>query len=558
MDREGISELVRANAKMFGPRPALCQHGGMRSEEYSYQALDEASGKLAAALIAQGVQPDDRVALLCDSRPRWGVAFFATLRAGAVVMPLDPRQSVDDLAANLDDGAPRVLLTGEAQERLVSELLERCRGTIKVFSLEPDDANPSFPSVDSLLATDRNSCCIARDPGDAAVLTYTSGTTGSTKGVVTTHGNLLFQVRAFRQVMGNDADCTTVSILPLSHLFELTVGFLGVLYGGGCVCYCNSLLPVEIITAMQRHRVTCMAVVPLFLKLLETAIRNEIAKRGPVRRSACAALMKLSPFLPLAARRRLFSPVRSRFGGRLEYFISGGAPLDRGTLRFFRSIGLPVYQGYGLAEGSPVIATNVPRDDRPVSVGKPLPGVEVRISAEDGEILTRGPHIMRGYFRNAELSARMIDSDGWLHTGDLGRLDGDGYLYVTGRKKNTIVLGSGMKVQPEEVEDLLFEHPDIKEGCVIGLRAERGIFAGSEEVCAVAVASEGVIQRCAAAWPEIDDTIRRVIEQRSLRLTAFKRPTRIVLSRQALPRTTTRKVRRPVIQAWLSDKGARQ
>ena len=143
---------------------------------------------------------------------------------------------------------------------------------------------------------------------------------------------------------------------------------------------------------------------------------------------------------------------------------SGGAPLDIGTLNFFESIGLPVYQGYGLAETSPVIASNGPTANRTGSVGKPLPEIEV-MTDDDGEILTRGPHVMRGYFGNDELTASVIDADGWLHTGDIGHLDRDGFLFISGRKKNVIVLGSGKKVQPEELEAVLFEHPDIEEGC---------------------------------------------------------------------------------------------
>jgi long-chain acyl-CoA synthetase len=296
-----------------------------------------------------------------------------------------------------------------------------------------------------------------------------------------------------------------------------------------------------------------MVVVPLFLELIKSAIRNEAARHSALKRSLFAVMTRLAFLLPLPARRRIHAPIYRRFGGRLEYFVCGGAPLGRDTQHFFSSIGLPVYQGYGLAETSPVITTNAPLAARDGSVGKPLPGVEVAISTRDGgEILTRGPHVMRGYFGNSELTASLIDADGWLHTGDIGYLDADGFLYVSGRKKNIIVLGSGKKVQPEELEAVLFDHPDVREGCVIGVPATRGILKGSEEICAIVVASDGAIRRCAERAEDLELTLRRIIEQRALSLTPFKRPTRIIVCSDPLPRTATRKVRRPQVRCGLS------
>jgi long-chain acyl-CoA synthetase len=253
-------------------------------------------------------------------------------------------------------------------------------------------------------------------------------------------------------------------------------------------------------------------------------------------------------------RRRVFAKIHQRFGGKLEYFVSGGAPLDEATMRFFDSIGLPVYQGYGLAEASPVITTNGPLANRPGSVGKPLPGVELRIDENNGgEILTRGPHIMRGYFNDPALTQKFIDREGWLHTGDIGYIDDDGFLFVSGRQKNIIVLGSGKKVQPEEIEDVLFEHPFIQEGCIIGAIATSGLLAGSEEVCAIAVASEAAIQQCKSRSADVLNELRSVIQSRAEQLAPCKRPTRIVLRTEPLPRTSSRKVRRHSLSQWLAQ-----
>ena len=549
MATESISQMISEKARRFGPKLALCLNGGNGDEQYTYRALDKASGELATGFVRLGLKPGDRVAILSESRPRWGVAFFATTRAGAIVLPLDTRQGFNELRHILDDAGPKFLLVSRDQEKTALELVRMHAGRIKVFSIEPESGEPAFSSMDTIAGSDIYPC-VERNADDAAVLTYTSGTMGSAKGVVSTYGNLLYQIRTFRKVMLNDSHCAAVSILPLSHLYELTGGFLGILYGGGRICYCNSLLPDEIVAAMKEQQVTCMVTVPLFLKLFAAAIEKKIGKQAIVKRVTFGLLRRISPALPIGLRRRMFRKIHRRFGGQLEYFVCGGAPLDRCTLSFFESIGIPIYQGYGLAETSPVIATNGPIANRPGSVGKPLPGIEVK-SGDGGEILTRGPHVMSGYFRNDDLTNSVIDKDGWLHTGDIGYQDEDGFLYISGREKNVIVLGSGKKVQPEELEAVLFEHPDIEEGCVVGAIAQQGLMKDCEEVCAIAVASDEAVRRCSNRGEDLRDTIQHVIEHQAQSLAPGKRPTRIVLRNESLPRTSTRKIRRPYVRQWL-------
>jgi long-chain acyl-CoA synthetase len=235
-------------------------------------------------------------------------------------------------------------------------------------------------------------------------------------------------------------------------------------------------------------------------------------------------------------RRFLHAPVLRAFGGRLHQLYSGGAALDVDVARAFERMGLRIFQGYGLSETSPVIATNTPSAYRVGSVGRPLPDVEVRI-ALDGEIQTRGPHVMRGYIDRPDLTAAVLGDDGWLRTGDLGHFDSDGYLYVTGRAKDVIVLGGGKKVYPDEVEQLLAQHAGFAEVCVLGVAARHG----NEEVCAVIVP---------ASPDEIDaeSEVSRVLGS----IAAFKRPTRVVVRREPIPRTTTRKAKRAALAAWVT------
>jgi long-chain acyl-CoA synthetase len=489
--------------------------------------------------------------LLCEARPRWALAFFAAIRAGAIVIPMDIRQSENELAFILDDARPTLLLVSASQEKLCRTLLRGRRGT-RILSLESLDVQTDFESIDSIACREIRPG-VARDEREVAVITYTSGTMGHSKGVETTFGNLLFEIRAIHDVVLTIENLRTVSILPLSHLFELTAGFLGVLYAGGSICYCDSLLPDEIVAAMRQHKVTCMTAVPLFLKLFAGAIQAEISRQPTWKRLLFNLLTRLASILPMSGRRQLFRSLHDRLGGCLEFFASGGAPLDIAAAKFFETIGISVYQGYGLAEASPVIAANGPSANRTGSVGKPLPGVEIKISA-GGEILSRGPHVMRGYLGNRALTARVIDARGWLNTGDNGYIDSDGFLYVTGRKKNTIVLGSGMKVQPEELEAVLFETPWIEEGCIVGVTGKQGLMEGSEEVCAIVVATDTAVAHCAAHARNLGEFVSHVVEQQAQGIAPCKRPTRVYLYEEPLPRTSTRKVRRPEVCEWLSNR----
>jgi long-chain acyl-CoA synthetase len=289
-----------------------------------------------------------------------------------------------------------------------------------------------------------------------------------------------------------------------------------------------------------------MVVVPLFLGALRAAIGRELTRLGPVRGVVMKGLLALAGRVGSRRLRRwLCRPLLRRLGGRLEYFVSGGAPLDPEVAEFFDALGVPVLQGYGLTEASPVVATNRPGDNRPGSVGRPLPGTEVRI-ADDGEIRVRGPQLMLGYWRDPAATRAAVDSEGWLRTGDVGRLDDDGYLYVEGRSGHRIVLACGEKVQPEEVETVILRSGLVAECGVIGRPSRLPLHRGSDEVCAVVVPAAGVAtdDRCA-------ERLRLEVSRCCAELAAYKRPTRVIVRDEALPTTATRKLRRAELAAWL-------
>jgi long-chain acyl-CoA synthetase len=513
-------------------------------EKTTYRQLAARSQALAAALASWDVHPGDRVAILAEPGGDWVVAFFAILGAGAVVVPLDSKLQAAELAAILDHAQAVGCLTSPRLHATATGLPGPA--WVRTPAEAPDGA-----SMDA-----EGRLGPPRSPDDVAILSYTSGTTGRPKGVEITFANLSHQVEALTACQDLHPGDVLLSILPLSHMLELTCGLLGALRAGATVCHSPALHPHEVGQLIRDGRVSRMVVVPLFLRLLKKSIELQVRQAGPVAARAFALAHALAARLPARRLRRLlFGGVHRRLGGRLAVLYCGGAPLDAEVAAFFERMGVHIYQGYGLTETSPVVAMNSPAHHRPGSVGRPLTGLAVAIAA-DGEILVRGPSVMRGYFRDPERTAEAVDADGWLHTGDLGRLDPDGFLYVTGRAKNLIVLDSGKKVQPEEVEEVLAGSGLVAEVCVLGRRATQGLDAGWEQVCAVVVPSDEA-RREHPDPSELERVIRQDVRERARVLAAYKRPAAVVVHHGELPKTATRKLLRPQIAALLASQETR-
>jgi len=510
-----VHRILEDRAEASGGRVALSIREKGAWREVTYSDLSRQVRSVSGLLVRSAIGGGDRIAVLSESRPEWAIAFLGAVRNGAIVVPLDPKLTVHELAPILADCAPRLLF---ASNRYVDAALELARVTPSLEGVVLLQEDPRHPDLTSLANLKHGPGAREREPAlqDCAVIAYTSGTTGRPKGVRISYGSLAFQADCFERAFDLTEDEVFLSMLPLNHLFELTCGLLSVLNAGGQVAYCESLFPDEIAEAMRDRRATRMLTVPVFLRALRRGLE---AKMGSADAPAANVL--------------------SAFGGRFAAFHSGGAPLERGVAEFFDRLGLRVFEGYGLTETSPVIATNLPGQSRIGSVGPPLPRTEVRISESDGEILVRGPHVMLGYHGQDDLTREVIDSDGWFHTGDLGSIDADGFLYVTGRLKSLIVLPTGKKVQPEEVEAVLAASPLVKEVCVLGRDEGSG-----EEVQAVAVPSEALLSRSGNDLEELREAIEADFAERARVLAAFKRPARIRVVSRELPRTTTGKVRR--------------
>jgi long-chain acyl-CoA synthetase len=556
----GVLSLMQFKSDLYGDRAALHLLEERHWNKVTYSELAERVRMLSDYLIEHGVQRGDRIAILSESRPEWVVAFFAAIRSGAIVVPLDTRLTPTELSSILADAEPRILFVSSQLAETARSLQQQSAFFMEIVVVDKKEGPSHFPELDQLRASTAYEGR-ERDFDETAVIVYTSGTTGAPKGVMISFRNLGYQVMNFECVMKLTSKDLLLSMLPLNHLLELTCGLLGVLYAGGGICYCHSLFPNEIVEIMREKKVTAMITVPLFLKMLKGGIENEVDRAGVIKRRLFRVALSIAPWTGFRfLKRLLFWDIHKQFGGRLKNFISGGAPLDSGVAQFFENLGMPIYQGYGLTETSPVISVNTPRAHKLNSVGRPLAGVRVRILSEgvtdgakegEGEIVTAGPNVMLGYYKREDLTENVMDPEGWFHTGDLGRLDKDGFLYVTGRIKNLIVLGSGKKVNPEELEAVISQSPLIKEICVVGKPSRNGLMQGTEVVCAVVVPAEPVVRQ-SKERSEIANEIKREVDRLSQDLAPYKRASQVFVRFEDLPKTTTRKIKRAVVLEWLN------
>ena len=451
---------------------------------------------LGLALAELGVARGDRVALLAENRYEWTVTDLAVLGLGAVVVPIYPTllaAQVHELLVNCEPKA--VVVSTTAQLDKVRASVTRLPGIRTVIAMDP--LPPGGPAGEQTLSAllERGATLRAAAPGrfaesaqtvrpeDPATIIYTAGTTGEPKGAVLTHGNITSDVDGCLQVFGYEAADRYLSFLPLCHIFERMAGLYSVLACGAGISYAESIETVG--TDALEVKPTIMCGVPRFFEKVHARIVAAAAAHPPALRAlfgwalgvgaararAHFTRRRLAPLvalqLPLADW-LVLSRIRGRMGGRLRFCVSGGAPLSPAVIEFFFAIGIPIVEGYGLTETSPVICLNPLGREKPGTVGPPIPGVEVRIG-EEGEILTRGPHVMQGYYRNDAATNEAL-RDGWFHTGDIGYLDADGYLVITDRLKDVLVLAGGKKVAPQPFEKTLRQSPWITEAVLLGDR----------------------------------------------------------------------------------------
>jgi len=436
----------------------------------------------AARLAGAGVNAGDRVALFSENRPQWHIIDFACHLLGAVPVPLYPTlpaKQVQYIVA--DSGAKVLVVSGKERARTAVQAAAATPG-VRVIGIDPDLAD-GVPGLDSLALPPQAPAAPPLTDTDLASLIYTSGTMGEPKGVMLSHRNFTSQINALRPLYPIFSTDEVISFLPLSHIYARILDYL-FLYCGCQITYVSP--PEKVVEYIAEVRPTIMGSFPGLYEKAYVRILSRLQQEGGLkarlfawamrvgRKARTAVWMDRRPGIltrleDALAKKLVFSKVLERFGGRLKFTVSGGAPLTREIAEFFDIIGLPILNGYGLTESSPVIAVNRLETNRLGSVGPAAPGVEIHI-AEDGEIFARGPNIMLGYWHKPDATKEAVDVDGWLHTGDIGHLDKDGFLFITDRKKNLIATTGGKKVAPEPIEARLRASPYIAQAVCVGER----------------------------------------------------------------------------------------
>jgi long-chain acyl-CoA synthetase len=487
-----LNQLFFDAVSKFNRPDALQVKRGGAYQPISHKEVAERVRHAARGLSSLGVRRGDRVAILSENRPEWAIADFACLTIGLTDVPIYPTLPGDQVAYVLkDSGAVAIFVSNKAQAEKIREIRSQLSAlkTVIGFDEIPGLTNMSIAELEKrgTQGENRESIAAYREdaltvkPDDLATIIYTSGTTGEPKGVMLSHDNIYSNVEGTRTAIPFDGHDVALSFLPLSHIFERMGGHYLMFATGTSIAYAESIDTVPI--DMQNVRPTIVLSVPrlyekMYARILETALTGGFLKkkvffwaRAVAERWANEKLAGKKPGALVAkqyaiAQKLVFSKLKARTGGRLRYFVSGGAPLSPDINKFFFAAGLEILEGYGLTETSPVIAVNTPENFRIGTVGKMIDGVEVRIAA-DGEILTRGPHVMKGYYNKPDATREAIDPDGWFHTGDIGVLE-DGFLAITDRKKDIIVTAGGKNIAPQPLENKVKTNKYVAQAVMLG------------------------------------------------------------------------------------------
>jgi long-chain acyl-CoA synthetase len=515
---ETLIQLVEETARRFDTRPALIIRPSFRTRTWRYRDLASVIPRAARVLADAGLGEGDRAIIWAVNRPEWGIALLAVAHRGGVAVPLDVRHTVDFGRKILAQTGATIVIASRQTETAALAL------GLPIVWLEtlPDLARRAEPLPPAPVTRDT-----------LAEIVFTSGTTGEPKGAMLTHGNLTASATAMTQVLPFGETDRLLSVLPLSHLYEQVLGFIGPLIKGASIVYPVSRQPAVLIRTFRDFRVSILLIVPQGLRLLDAAIERKVDQAG--QRSRFEMLHRLAARSPRRIRRLLFRPVLAEFGGRLHTIGVGASALEVDVASRWHEMGIDMLQGYGQTEMGPVVSFTRPERNVMGTVGEPIPGVEVRI-ADDGEILARGPGRFAGYWQNPEATAACIDADGWYHTGDLGAFTSEGMLTFRGRKKDMLALPDGQKVYPEDVEAILREDERLRDATVVGWPLGPGL-----RVHAVLLMDD----------PSVADDVVRGANARLAPHQMIRGTT--VWPDPDLPRTHTLKVRKPDVLARLAE-----
>ena len=544
-----LLDLFDTATKRFSTRVAMRIERGGRKEQYTFEDVRELTLRAAGYFAHQGIKQGDRVILFSNNMPEWGMTYFGILKAGATAVPIDPASSVEEIVSFAKASEATAIVVSPKLSDENPELAEKLKG-VSVWTFDA-----VFEMPDEVEEAKRLALLPPKVLGNTvASLIFTSGTTGKPKAVMLSHKNFTNMISMLSSVLEMDITDGVLSVLPMHHTFEFSAGFLTPFSNGTQITYLDDLTSEELTRAIENGHVTGMVGVPALWEMLHRRIKTRLRERGDWIADAADNLIEFNAWIrdntPFNLGPIVFFPIHQGMGGKMRYLISGGSALSEKVQKDLHGLGFTVLEGYGLTESSPVLTVARPGNKLlRSSVGKPLPGVEVKIDEPDangvGEVLARGQNIMLGYYNNEEATEAVLH-DRWLRTGDLGRIDEDGNLYIVGRSKDVIIDSNGKNIYPDEIEDIYGKSPLIKEMSVVGMPDDDG----GEKISALVVPDYE--QEISLSRAEVNKRIEEHFREVSAGIPFFKRVKVLHVTPFELPRTATRKVKRPEVVEMLT------
>ncbi len=550
-----LKDMLNQTGEVYGDRPAYIfkteEKGKFRT--ITHKEFRENINALGTTLIQMGLK-DKRIALISENRYEWELSYLAVASGVGVIVPLDKALPDNELESLILRSQVEAIIYSSKYDVIMNTLREKKNTNLKYFiSMDLEENTQGIYAEKALvekgkkLLTDGNKTYIDAkiDSEKMGIMLFTSGTTAMSKAVMLSHKNLVTNVMDIIQRFDLTDEDRFLSFLPLHHVFECTVGFLYPISIGGAIAFCEGVKHMA--ENIKEFEITAMISVPAVFDIIYRKVMKTIEKKGKL--ANLEKGKKVSQFLlkmKIDLRKQLFKEVHESLGPKLKLVVTGGAALDPETEKGFNDLGFDVEQGYGLTETAPVIAAETPKCRRLGSIGKKFPSVEVKIDDPDeegiGELMAKGPSIMLGYYENEEATKSALESDGWFHTGDLARIDKDGYIYISGRKKSVIVLNNGKNVFPEEIETLLNKVEGIKETFVFEKKEDDG----DVKVCVEIVYDKELIKELYNIEGEenIKEFLWDKVKEVNKLMPKYKYVREMVITEEPLIKTTTLKIKR--------------
>ncbi len=549
-----LKDMLKKSGEKYGNRPAYIfktkEPGKFR--EITHKEFRDEINALGTKLIDLGLK-DKRIAVISENRYEWAVDYLAIATGTGIVVPLDKSLPDNEIESLIIRSEVEAIFYSNKYDSIMNKIKEEGNTQLKYFiSMDLEKEENGIKSQKELtqegkkLLEDGNREFIDAkiDNEKMGIMLFTSGTTAMSKAVMLSHKNICSNLMDITSVIKVTEEDRFLSFLPLHHTFECTVGFLYPISKGGAIAFCDGIR--HIAENVKEYQITAMISVPILFEAMYKKIMKSIEKKGKL--ETVKKGIKISNFLlkfGIDIRRKLFKEIHQNLGGKVRLFVSGGAALDPEAEKGFNDLGVNMYQGYGLTESSPVIAAEDDKYRRLGSIGKAFPSLEVKILEPDedgiGELIAKGPSIMLGYYNNEEATKETLEGE-WLHTGDLARIDKDGYIFISGRKKFVIVLKNGKNIFPEELETLVNKIDGVKESFVYGRPEEDGDY----KICAKIVYDKDMAKEVYGTddEEELKELIWKEVKKVNKEMPAYKYIRDIVITDKELIKTTTQKTKR--------------